>query len=238
LAAEFFGTFWLVFGGCGAAVLAAGVKDVGIGWLGVAFAFGLTVLTMAYAVGHISGGHFNPAVSFGLWIGKRFDGKALLPYVITQVVAAILGAGVLYVIANGVSGFSAAESGFAANGYAAHSPGGYTLLAGVVAEFVLTFFFLIVIMGATDERAPKGLAPLAIGLALTLIHLVGIPVTNTSVNPARSIGPALFVGGWAISQLWMFILVPILGGLAGGAAYRFLLASEAPPVSIEEAERA
>jgi aquaporin Z len=226
LAAEFFGTFWLVFGGCGAAVLATSNLDVGIGWLGVALAFGLTVLTMAFAVGHISGGHFNPAVSFGLWVGKRFDGRELVPYIVTQVVGAIAAAGVLYVIANGVAGFSAAESGFAANGYGAHSPGGYSLLAGIVAEFVLTFFFLLVIMGATDSRAPKGLAPIAIGLALTLIHLVGIPVTNTSVNPARSIGPALFVGGWAVAQLWMFILVPILGGLAGGAVYRFLLAEK------------
>jgi len=226
LAAEFFGTFWLVFGGCGSAVLAAGVEGVGIGWLGVALAFGLTVLTMAFAVGHISGGHFNPAVSFGLWIGKRFDGRELVPYIVTQTIAAIAAAGVLFVIASGVPGFSAAESGFAANGYGAHSPGGYSLLAGIVAEFVLTFFFLFVIMGATDGRAPKGFGPIAIGLALTLIHLVGIPVTNTSVNPARSIGPALFVGGWAIAQLWMFILVPILGGLAGGAAYRFLLAEK------------
>jgi aquaporin Z len=238
LGAEFFGTFWLVFGGCGSAVLAAGVPGVGIGWLGVSFAFGLTVVTMAYAVGHISGGHFNPAVSFGLWMGKRFDAKELAPYIVTQIVAAIAAAGVLYVIASGVDGFSAAESGFAANGYGAHSPGGYSLVAGLVAEFVLTFFFLLVIMGATDERAPKGLAPLAIGLALTLIHLIGIPVTNLSVNPARSIGPAVFVGGWALAQLWMFILVPVLGGLAGGAVYRFLLASETPAAPIQEAERA
>jgi len=238
LAAEFFGTFWLVFGGCGSAVLAAGVKDVGIGWLGVSLAFGLTVVTMAYAVGHISGGHFNPAVSFGLWVGKRFDGKELVPYMVTQVIAAVAAAGVLFVIANGVTGFSAVDSGFAANGYGAHSPGGYSLVAGIVAEFVLTFFFLLVIMGATDERAPKGLAPLAIGLALTLVHLVGIPVTNLSVNPARSIGPALFVGGWAVAQLWMFILVPVLGGIAGGVAYRYLLASNTPVAPIEEAERA
>jgi aquaporin Z len=237
LAAEFFGTFWLVFGGCGAAVLASGSeKNVGIGWLGVAFAFGLTVLTMAYAVGHISGGHFNPAVSLGLWIGKRFDAKELLPYIVTQVIAAIAAAGVIFVIASGLDGFSAAN-GFAANGYGVHSPNGYSLIAGIVAEFFLTFFFLLVIMGATDERAPKGLAPLAIGLALTLIHLIGIPVTNVSVNPARSIGPALFAGGWAISQLWMFILVPILGGLAGGAVYRFLLASEGAAAPIEDAQR-
>ena len=223
LAAEFFGTFWLVFGGCGSAVLAAGVPDVGIGWLGVSLAFGLTVLTMAYAVGHVSGGHFNPAVSLGLWAGKRFDGKDLAPYIVVQVVAAIAAAAVLYVIASGVTGFSAAESGFAANGFGEHSPGGYSMVAGLVAEIVLTFFFLLVIMGATDERAPKGFAPIAIGLALTLIHLVGIPVTNTSVNPARSIGPALFVGGWAIEQLWLFIAAPIVGGVLGGFAYRFLL---------------
>ena len=223
LGAEFFGTFWLVFGGCGAAVLAAGVKDVGIGWLGVALAFGLTVLTMAYAVGHISGGHFNPAVSIGLWAGKRFEAKELLPYIVTQVVAAIAAMSVLYVIASGKTGFSAAEGGFAANGYGAHSPEGYSMLAAIVAEFVLTFFFLLVIMGATDKRAPKGLAPVAIGLALTLIHLVCVPITNASVNPARSIGPAVFVGGWALAQLWLFILVPIVGGLAGGAVYRLLL---------------
>ena len=237
LAAEFFGTFWLVFGGCGAAVLASGSENyVGIGWLGVALAFGLTVLTMAYAVGHISGGHFNPAVSLGLWIGKRFDAKDLVPYIVTQVIAAIAAAGVIFVIANGLDGFSSAN-GFAANGYGAHSPNGYSLMSGIVAEFFLTFFFLLVIMGATDERAPKGFAPLAIGLALALIHLIGIPVTNVSVNPARSIGPALFAGGWAISQLWMFILVPILGGLAGGATYRFLLASEGAAAPIEEAQR-
>jgi aquaporin Z len=225
LAAEFFGTFWLVFGGCGSAVLAAGVEGVGIGWLGVSLAFGLTVLTMAYAVGHISGGHFNPAVSLGLWAGKRFDAKDLAPYIIVQVIAAIVAAGVLFVIASGVDGFSAVESGFAANGFAEHSPGGYGLVAAIVAEFVLTLMFLVVIMGATDSRAPKGFAPVAIGLALTLIHLIGIPVTNTSVNPARSIGPALFVGGWAIEQLWLFILVPIVGGVVGGLAYRYLLAS-------------
>ena len=224
LAAEFFGTFWLVFGGCGSAVLAAGVEGVGIGWLGVSLAFGLAVLTMAYAVGHVSGGHFNPAVSLGLWAGKRFDGKDLAPYIVVQVIAAIAAAGVLFVIASGADGFSAVESGFAANGFAEHSPGGYSMLAAIVAEFVLTLMFLLVIMGSTDSRAPKGLAPIAIGLALTLIHLISIPVTNTSVNPARSIGPALFVGGWAIEQLWLFILVPIVGGIVGGLAYRYLLA--------------
>jgi len=226
LGAEFFGTFWLVFGGCGSAVLAAGVKDVGIGWLGVSLAFGLTVLTMAFAVGHISGGHFNPAVSLGLWAGKRFDAKELAPYIVTQIIAAIAAAGVLYAIASGGPSFSLAD-GFAANGYGAHSPGGYGLVSALVAEFVLTFMFLLVIMGATDERAPKGFAPIAIGLCLTLIHLVGIPVTNLSVNPARSIGPALFVGGWAIQQLWLFILVPVLGGIAGGGVYRALLGGKA-----------
>jgi len=225
LGAEFFGTFWLVLGGCGSAVLAAGVKDVGIGWLGVALAFGLTVLTMAFAVGHISGGHFNPAVSIGLWAGKRFDGKELAPYIGTQVIAAIAAAGVLYVIASGGPNFSLAD-GFAANGYGAHSPGGYGLVSALVTEFVLTFMFLLVIMGATDSRAPKGLAPIAIGLCLTLIHLIGIPVTNLSVNPARSIGPALFVGGWAIQQLWLFIFIPLVGGLAGGFVYRMLLGGE------------
>ncbi len=226
LGAEFFGTFWLVFGGCGSAVLAAGVKDVGIGWLGVALAFGLTVMTMAFAVGHISGGHFNPAVSLGLWAGKRFDGKELVPYIVTQVVAAIAAAAVLYVIASGAAGFTTAN-GFAANGFGDHSPGGYGMLAAIVAEFVLTFAFLLVIMGSTDARAPKGFAPIAIGLCLTLIHLIGIPVTNLSVNPARSIGPALFVGGWAISQLWLFILVPIAGAIAGGLVYRVLLEPDA-----------
>ena len=226
LGAEFFGTFWLVFGGCGSAVLAAGAKDVGIGWLGVSLAFGLTVLTMAYAVGHISGGHFNPAVSIGLWVGRRFDGKDLAPYIITQVVAAIVAAAVLFVIASGAPGFSATDSGFAANGFGEHSPGGYSMLAAIIAEFVLTMMFLIVIMGATDRRAPQGFAPLAIGMALTLIHLISIPVTNTSVNPARSIGPALFVGGWAIEQLWLFIAVPIAGGIVGAAIYRFVLGSD------------
>ena len=222
LGAEFFGTFWLVLGGCGAAVLAAGVADVGIGWLGVALAFGLTVLVMAFAVGHISGGHFNPAVSVGLWAGKRFEARELLPYIVTQVVAAIAAAGVLYVIASGADGFSTSD-GFAANGYADHSPGGYGLLAAFVAELVLTFVFVFVVLGATDKRATAGFAPIAIGLALTSVHLVGIPVTNASVNPARSIGPALFVGGWALEQLWLFLVIPIVGAIAAGLVYRFLL---------------
>ena len=221
MGAELLGTFWLVFAGCGSAVLAAGVADVGIGWLGVSLAFGLTVLTMAYAIGHISGCHLNPAVSFGLWAGGRFPAGELLPYIGVQVVGAILGAGVLYVIASGTAGFDL-SGGFAANGFGEHSPGGYSLMAGFVAEVVLTFMFLMIILGATDERAPAGLAPIAIGLGLTLIHLVGIPVTNTSVNPARSTGPALFVGGWAISQLWLFWLAPILGGIAAGFSYRWL----------------
>ena len=223
-AAEFFGTFWLVFGGCGAAVLAAGFPAVGIGFAGVALAFGLTVLTMAYAVGHISGGHFNPAVSLGLVVGKRFPASDLLAYVIAQVLGAIAAAGVLYVIASGVVGFDI-RNGFALNGYADHSPGGYSLLAGLVAEIVLTCFFLIVIMGATDERAPKGFAPIAIGLCLTLIHLVCIPVTNTSVNPARSTGPAIFAGGWALQQLWMFWVAPLIGGALGGGIYRAVFSS-------------
>jgi aquaporin Z len=209
-------------GGCGSAVLAAAIPDVGIGLLGVALAFGLTVLTMAFAVGHVSGGHFNPAVSFGLWAGKRFPASGLLPYIVTQVVAAIVAAGVLYLIASGQPGFSARQGGFAANGYGEHSPMGYSLLAGLVVEVVLTFIFLIVILGATDKRAPQGFAPIAIGLALTLVHLVGIPVTNMSVNPARSTGPALFVGGWALAQLWLFWVAPIVGALLAGWAYRFL----------------
>jgi aquaporin Z len=199
--------------------LAATFPETGIGFLGVAFAFGLSVVTMVYAVGHVSGGHFNPAVTFGLWLGRRFPGKDVGPYMIAQVVGAIAGAAILYAIASGVAGFSASESGFASNGYGAHSPGGYSLAAGFVAEFVLTLIFIFVILGATDERAPKGLAPLAIGLTLTLIHLISIPVTNTSVNPARSIGPAIFQGGWALSQLWLFIVAPIIGGAAGGVIY-------------------
>ena len=217
--AEFFGTFWLVFGGCGSAVLAAAFPGLGIGFAGVALAFGLTVLTMCYAVGHISGGHLNPAVSVGLVAGKRFPASELLPYVIAQVVGGIGGAGVLYVIASGKAGFSL-SGGFASNGYAEHSPGGYSLLACLVAEMVLTFFFLMIIMGATDKRAPQGFAPIAIGLGLTLIHLIGIPVTNLSVNPARSTGPAIFVGGWAITQLWLFWVAPIIGGAAAGVVYK------------------
>ncbi len=217
LGAEFIGTFWLVFGGCGSAVLAAAFPGFGIGFVGVSLAFGFTVLTMAYAIGHVSGCHLNPAVSFGLWAGKRFDGKDLLPYIIAQVLGAIAAAAVLYVIASGKAGFEI--GGFAANGYAEHSPGGYSMLAALVAEVVLTFMFLFIILGATDERAPKGFAPIAIGLALTLIHLISIPVTNTSVNPARSTGPALFAGGWALSQLWLFWVAPIVGGILAGFVY-------------------
>jgi aquaporin Z len=213
--AEFFGTFWLVFGGCGSAVLAAAFPALGIGFAGVALAFGLTVLTMAFAIGHVSGCHLNPAVSIGLFVGKRFSGRDLPPYIAAQVLGAIAASGVLYVIASGKPGFSLA-GGFASNGYAAHSPGGYSLLACFVAEVLLTAFFLLIILGATDERAPKGFAPIAIGLGLTLIHLISIPITNTSVNPARSTGPALFVGGWALSQLWLFWVAPILGAVLGG----------------------
>jgi aquaporin Z len=216
--AEFLGTFWLVFGGCGAAVLAAAFPNVGIGLLGVAFAFGLTVLTMAYAIGHISGCHLNPAVSVGLLVGKRFPASDLVPYVIAQVAGGLAGAGVLYVIASGKPGFDLA-GGFASNGYAAHSPGGYSMVACLVAEIVLTFMFLMIILGATDTRAPQGFAPIAIGLGLTLIHLIGIPVTNLSVNPARSTGPAVFVGGWAIEQLWLFWLAPIVGAAIAGVVY-------------------
>ncbi len=217
-AAEFLGTFWLVLGGCGSAVLAAAFPGLGIGLLGVAFAFGLTVLTMAFAIGHISGCHLNPAVSIGLWVGKRFPGSDLLPYIISQVLGAIAGAGVLYLIASGKAGFSL-SGGFASNGYGEHSPGGYTLLAGFVSEAVLTFMFLMIILGSTDKRAPAGLAPIAIGLGLTLIHLISIPVTNTSVNPARSTGPAIFVGGWALSQLWLFWVAPIIGAATAGLVY-------------------
>jgi aquaporin Z len=225
LGAEFLGTLWLVLGGCGSAVLAAAFPNLGIGFAGVALAFGLTVLTMAYAIGHISGCHLNPAVSVGLWAGGRFPAGRLLPYVVAQVLGAIVGAAVLYLIASGKAGFSLA-GGFASNGYGEHSPGGYPLASGLVSEVALTFMFLIVILGSTDERAPKGFAPLAIGLALTLIHLISIPVTNTSVNPARSTGPALFVGGWALSQLWLFWLAPILGAMIAGVVYRWLGASE------------
>jgi aquaporin Z len=216
--AEFIGTFWLVFGGCGSAVLAAAFPVLGIGFAGVALAFGLTVLTMAYAIGHISGCHLNPAVSVGLVVGKRFPVAELLPYIVAQVLGAIAGAGVLYVIASGKAGFDVA-GGFASNGYGAHSPGGYSLLAGFVAEAALTFFFLMIILGSTDSRAPAGFAPIAIGLGLTLIHLICIPVTNTSVNPARSTGPAIFVGGWALSQLWLFWVAPILGAAIAGVVY-------------------
>lgn len=227
--AESLGTFWLVFGGCGSAVLAAAFPKVGIGLLGVSFAFGLTVMTMAYAIGHISGCHLNPAVSVGLVVGRRFPAKDLLPYVIAQVVGGVAGAGVLYVIASGQAGFSTA-GGFASNGYGDHSPGGYTMLAALVAEVVLTFMFLLIILGATDRRAPQGFAPLAIGLGLTLIHLIGIPVTNLSVNPARSTGPAVFVGGWALAQLWLFWAAPIAGAVVGGIVYT-VLGSEPEPVT-------
>ena len=222
LTAEFLGTLWLVLGGCGSAVLAAAFPEVGIGLLGVSVAFGLSVLTMAYAVGHVSGGHFNPAVTIGLFVGGRIPAKEIAPYIVAQLVGAIAGAGILFLIASGKAGFDV-NAGFAANGYGANSPGGYTLVAALAVEVVMTFFFLIVILGATDERAPKGLAPIAIGLALTLIHLVSIPVTNTSVNPARSTGPALFVGGWAIRQLWLFWVAPIAGAVLAGAAHRFLV---------------
>jgi aquaporin Z len=223
LVAEFLGTFVLVLGGCGTAVLAAGFDPGGVGLLGVALAFGLTVVVMAYAVGHISGGHFNPAVTIGAVAGGRFPARDALPYIVTQVVAAIGAAAVLYLIASGVDGFSAEESGFASNGYDDHSPGGYSLLSGLVTEVVLTAVFLIVIMGVTREGAAVGFAPLAIGLSLTLIHLISIPVTNTSVNPARSTGPAIFQGDWALEQLWLFWLAPLVGGIVGGALYRYLL---------------
>ncbi|MGP3059512.1 aquaporin Z, partial [Serratia marcescens] len=223
LFAEFFGTFWLVFGGCGSAVLAAAFPQLGIGFLGVALAFGLTVVTMAYAVGHISGGHFNPAVTVGLFAGGRFAAKDVIPYVIAQVIGGIAAAAVLYLIASGKAGFDATAGGFASNGYGEHSPGGYSLQAAIVIELVLTAFFLIVIHGVTDKRAPAGFAPLAIGLTLTLIHLISIPVTNTSVNPARSTGVAIFQGTWALQQLWVFWLVPLVGGIIGGLIYRCLL---------------
>jgi aquaporin Z len=217
--AEFIGTFWLVLGGCGSAVLAAGFPEVGIGLVGVSLAFGLSVLTIVYSLGHISGAHLNPAVTFGLWAGGRFSGKEILPYVISQILGGIAAAAVLYVIATG-NGSGIGD--FAANGYGDHSPGGYSLLAALVTEFVMTFMFLIVILGATDEKAPKGFAGLAIGLALTLIHLISIPVTNTSVNPARSISQALFVGDWALAQLWLFVLIPILAAMAAGLLYKYL----------------
>jgi aquaporin Z len=226
LGAEFFGTFWLVLGGCGSAVLAAAFPEVGIGLLGVALAFGLTVLTMAFAIGHISGCHLNPAVTFGLVAGGRFPAKDLIPYVIAQVIGGIAAAFVLHVIASGAAGFDVA-SGFASNGYGEHSPGGYSLVSALVCEIVMTFMFLFVIMGSTDEKAPEGFAPIAIGLCLTLIHLISIPVTNTSVNPARSTGVALFAGGWAIQQLWLFWVAPIVGGVLGGIVYRILGSSKA-----------
>ena len=219
LTAEFIGTFWLVFGGCGSAVLAASFPDVGIGLLGVSLAFGLTVVTMAYAIGHVSGCHLNPAVSIGLMVGGRFSSSELGPYIAAQVLGAVAGAGVLYFIASGAPGFEVA-AGFASNGYGEHSPGGYSMAAALLMEVVMTFMFLMIILGATDSRAPAGFAPLAIGLGLTLIHLVSIPVTNTSVNPARSTGPALFVGGWAISQLWLFWVAPIIGAVLAGLAYK------------------
>ena len=225
LGAEFIGTFWLVLGGCGSAVISSAFPELGIGFLGVSLAFGLTVLTMAFAIGHISGAHLNPAVSVGLWIGKRFPGKEVLPYIVVQVLGAIVAGGVLYIIASGQAGFSLAD-GFASNGYAEHSPGGYSLISGAVTEVVLTMMFVLVIMGATDKRAPKGFAPIAIGLALTLIHLISIPVTNTSVNPARSTGVAIYVGGWAISQLWLFWVAPLIGGVLGGLVYSLLYSND------------
>lgn len=219
--AEFFGTFWLVFGGCGSAVLAAGIPELGIGYAGVSLAFGLTVLTMAYAVGHISGGHFNPAVSIGLLVGGRFNGKDLLPYIASQVLGAIAAGAVLYAIASGIQGFDA-SAGFASNGYGEHSPHGYALISALLIEVVLTAFFLIIILGSTHKNAPSGFAPIAIGLALTLIHLISIPITNTSVNPARSTGVALFQGGWAIEQLWLFWVAPIAGAIIGAVIFRLM----------------
>jgi aquaporin Z len=217
--AEFIGTFWLVFGGCGSALLAAGFPDLGIGFAGVSLAFGLTVLTIAYSLGHISGAHLNPAVTIGLWAGGRIDAKEILPYIVAQVTGAIAAAGVLYII---VTGNGSDIGTFAANGYGEHSPGGYSMLAAVVTEFVMTFMFLLIILGATDDKAPKGFAGIAIGLALTLIHLVSIPVTNTSVNPARSISQALFVGGWALTELWLFIVIPIIAAAVAGMVYKFM----------------
>src|SRR5689334_9137401 len=230
--AEFLGTFWLVLGCCGSAVLDAAFPNVGIGLMGVALAFGLTVLTMAYAIGHISGCHLNPAVSVGLWAGGRFPASKLPPYIVAQVLGAILAGAVLYVIASGAPGFDVSK-GFASNGYGAHSPGGYSLLAALVSEVVMTMFFLLVILGATDKRAPAGFAPIAIGLALTLIHLISIPVTNTSVNPARSTGVAFFVGDWAVAQLWLFWVAPIAGALLGVAAYRFIAAEKGSLFTVE-----
>ncbi|EGQ8153519.1 MULTISPECIES: aquaporin Z [Vibrio] len=224
--AEAFGTFWLVLGGCGSAVLAAGFPEVGIGLLGVSLAFGLTVLTMAFAIGHISGCHLNPAVTVGLWAGGRFETKDVAPYIISQVIGGLIAGGVLYVIASGQAGFDVVGSGFAANGYGEHSPGQYSMIAALVTEVVMTMMFLIVIMGATDKRAPQGFAPIAIGLCLTLIHLISIPVTNTSVNPARSTAVAVYVGDWAVSQLWLFWVAPIVGGVLGAVIYKNLLGEE------------
>ncbi|MGF1910358.1 aquaporin Z [Vibrio kasasachensis] len=226
LLAETFGTFWLVLGGCGSAVLAAGFPNVGIGLLGVALAFGLTVVTMAYAIGHISGCHLNPAITIGLWVGGRFDIKDVLPYIVAQVIGGIIAGGILYIIATGQAGFDVVASGFASNGYGEHSPGQYSLTAALVCEVVMTMMFLMVIMGATDSRAPKGFAPLAIGLCLTLIHLISIPVTNTSVNPARSTGVAIYVGDWAVSQLWLFWLAPIVGAVIGALLYKVVAGSD------------
>ncbi len=223
--AELFGTFWLVLGGCGSAVLAAAFPQVGIGLLGVSLAFGLTVLTMAFAIGHISGCHLNPAVSVGLWVGGRFPAKQLLPYILAQVVGAVLGGAILFLIASGKAGFDA-TGGFASNGFGEHSPGGYSFLSVLVSEVVMTAMFLIVILGATDKRAPQGLAPVAIGLCLTLIHLISIPVSNTSVNPARSTGVAVFAGGWAIEQLWLFWVAPVIGAVVGAAIYKFIGSEE------------
>jgi aquaporin Z len=236
LAAEFVGTFWLVLGGCGSAVLAAAFPNVGIGLLGVALAFGLTVLTMAFAIGHISGCHLNPAVTVGLVVGGRFKSSDALPYIISQVVGAVVAAALLYLIASGKAGFDLA-GGLASNGYAEHSPGGYSLVSGLVSEVVMTFMFLIIILGSTDERAPKGFAPIAIGLGLTLIHLISIPVTNTSVNPARSTGPALIVGSWALSQLWLFWVAPLIGAALAGLSYRAIAAEADPIVAPKAAAR-
>ena len=237
LGAEFLGTFWLVFGGCGSAVLAAAFPELGIGFTGVSLAFGLTVLTMAYAVGHISGAHFNPAVTVGLWAGGRFPASDIVPYIIVQVLGGIAAAFFLYLIASGKAGFEL-SAGFASNGFGAHSPGGYGLTSALIAEVLLTFFFLLVILGSTHGRAPVGFAPLAIGLALTLIHLISIPVTNTSVNPARSTGPAVFVGGWALAQLWLFWVAPIAGALIGGFVYRWLGTDVKTPVVGQKVGRA
>ncbi|EJT0553258.1 aquaporin Z [Vibrio vulnificus] len=223
--AELFGTFWLVLGGCGSAVLAAAFPDVGIGLLGVSLAFGLTVLTMAFAIGHISGCHLNPAVTIGLWAGGRFEAKEIVPYILAQVIGGVIAGGVLYTIASGQMGFDAVSSGFASNGYGEHSPGSYSLTSALVTEVVMTMMFLLVILGATDQRAPQGFAPIAIGLCLTLIHLISIPVTNTSVNPARSTGVALYVGDWATAQLWLFWVAPILGALLGAVAYKLISGS-------------